>query len=93
VSTGEQATLLQLILCGSASGALSWVYCYPFDKLKTIWQCEPNARSALKLLGGRLKDEGPAFLYRGLVPTIVRSIPQCGATMAGYDMAARVLLI
>jgi hypothetical protein len=87
----EQATFVQSFLCGSLSGAISWVYCYPFDKLKTIWQCEPNAQDAVKLLGGRLRAEGPSFLYRGLGPTIVRSLPQCGATMAAYDYAARVL--
>lgn len=82
------------VLCGAASGTASWVPCYPFDKMKTIWQTQgrrhPRA-SMGALLRAQLRRNGGSWsrlLYGGFGATALRGIPQCGVTMAVYDWVA-----
>jgi len=77
---------------GSLSGALSWAVLYPFDVLKTHRQsaplgCErptPYRQVATELV----RVDGVRALYRGFGATLLRSLPQCGFTMAVYDLTA-----
>jgi len=77
------------LLCGAVCGSLSWVPAYPLDKLKTLWQTSPEAPSLRRMAAEKAAREGwRSLCYRGLGATLARGFPQCGITMAMYELAS-----
>lgn len=86
--------ILDEFICGSLAGTIAWVVNYPSDKAKTIvqWRAgrEPAA-SDMALLRPHLRAQGIAFLWLGMGATLLRSIPQTGATVVAYAESRRLL--
>lgn len=85
--------LLEEFACGSIAGTLAWTVNFPSDKAKTIVQAEAGRQptsSSLELLRPHLRSQGVAFAWRGLTATLLRSIPQTGATIVAYGQCSRM---
>ena len=84
--------LLDEFACGSFAGTLAWAVNFPADKCKAIVQAEAASRpgaSDVELLRPHLRAQGAAFFWRGMGTTLLRSIPQTGATIVGFSAASR----
>ena len=45
--------------------------------------------SDIQLLRPHLRAQGAAFFWRGIGTTLLRSVPQTGATIVGFSAASR----
>ena len=88
-----RVTLLDEFACGAAGGTLAWAVNFPSDKAKAIVQAEAARRpgaSDIELLRPALRAEGLlAFATRGMGATLLRAIPQTGATIVAYSQCKR----
>eukprot|EP01138_Halocafeteria_seosinensis_P014302 gb/GECG01014602.1/.p1 GENE.gb/GECG01014602.1/~~gb/GECG01014602.1/.p1 ORF type:complete len:358 (+),score=26.08 gb/GECG01014602.1/:1-1074(+) len=87
---------LVMLVSGSVSGVLTWGSTYPFDVLKTNVQTKPlhAHRNQLKLFSVArelIHTSGWTALYRGLAPTLVRSIPTNAVTFLVYEFSLSLL--
>lgn len=87
-----EVSLRDEFLCGSLAGTLAWAVNFPSDKAKAIVQAAaarlPRATD-WEILQPHVRAEGVAFLFRGVGATLLRAIPQTGATIATYSFARR----
>lgn len=66
---------------GAAAGTCLWLVVYPVDAIKSRIQAsggsgtENSSGSFLKTLILSVRNEGPLALYRGLAPTLIRTVP------------------
>lgn len=70
---------------GAAAGACLWLVVYPVDAIKSRIQatggskntehCNRSSGSFFKTLALSVRNEGPMALYRGLAPTLIRTVP------------------
>lgn len=68
------------MIAGAAAGACLWLVVYPVDAVKSRIQAtcgtgENLGGSFLKTLAVSVRTEGPLALYRGLSPTLLRTVP------------------
>lgn len=92
---GQNVTTWQILLAGGLAGSASWLIVYPVDVIKTRMQSDgvqgaPKYRNAVHCLKESLKAEGPRFLTRGLVSTIVRAFPTNAATFTVVNWIIRL---
>jgi len=68
---------------GAAAGACLWLVVYPVDAIKSRIQAaggggsivESSSGGFLKAMAMSVRNEGPLALYRGLAPTLLRTVP------------------
>lgn len=91
VSTGT------MLLAGGFAGMASWLVSYPVDVLKTRVQTDGNS-DGIKVYNGLLDcykksvaREGYKFLFRGLMPTLVRAFPVNAACFTVVTWSMRVM--
>lgn len=68
---------------GAAAGACLWLAVYPVDAIKSRIQatgggtggCDKSSGSFMKSFALIVRNEGPLALYRGLAPTMIRTVP------------------
>jgi len=64
---------------GAAAGTCLWLVVYPVDAIKSRIQAtgggENPGGNFLKTLAAFVRNEGPLALYRGLSPTLLRTVP------------------
>ncbi|XP_015365873.1 PREDICTED: mitochondrial ornithine transporter 1-like [Diuraphis noxia] len=68
---------------GAAAGACLWLVVYPVDAIKSRIQAaggdggvvESSSGGFLKAMAMSVRKEGPLALYRGLAPTLLRTVP------------------
>lgn len=61
---------------GAAAGTCLWLAVYPVDAIKSRVQAWDNSSgSFLKSFALTVRNEGPLALYRGLAPTMIRTVP------------------
>ena len=80
--------------CGGVAGTLAWAVNFPTDKAKAIVQAEAALRpgaSDLELLRPHLRAQGLGFLWRGIGATLVRALPQTGATIVAFTEASKLV--
>ena len=83
-------TLCDEFICGALSGTLGWAINFPADKCKAIVQAGAStSKSDLELLRPHFRHQGMAFLWRGMFATLLRSVPQTGATIVAFSEAKR----
>lgn len=74
------------MMAGAAAGIGLWLVIYPVDAIKSRIQATggggtesssscSSSSSFLKMLARSVRSEGPLALYRGLSPTLLRTIP------------------
>jgi len=69
---------------GAAAGTCLWLVVYPVDAIKSRIQAAGGAGSTvtespsggfLRAMALSVRNEGPLALYRGLAPTLLRTVP------------------
>lgn len=70
------------MVAGAAAGIGLWLFVYPVDAIKSRIQAtgggsaeSSGSGSFLKTLVQSVRNEGPLALYRGLAPTLLRTVP------------------
>ncbi|KIJ51421.1 hypothetical protein M422DRAFT_26837 [Sphaerobolus stellatus SS14] len=86
-----------LLLSGSFGGISYWLACYPLDVIKSRVQLADQApRKGLGYITAELqavvREQGFAGLYRGLTPSLLRSIPAAAATFFMFETTRGYLL-
>ncbi|ORX48796.1 mitochondrial carrier [Hesseltinella vesiculosa] len=89
----EPATVIQLMMAGAAGGVGYWVSCYPLDVVKSVQNRPepPKGMYVTKVMKEIVAQEGYRGLFKGIAPSILRSIPAAGATFTAYEMTMRAL--
>ncbi|KAF7321254.1 Mitochondrial carrier [Mycena kentingensis (nom. inval.)] len=83
------------LACGALAGSISQTLTYPFDKSVTGMQSSGlgiKYTGALDALRGILRSEGPAGLYRGLWPNLLKVAPSIATSFATYELVKEYLL-
>ncbi|KAI8097738.1 mitochondrial carrier [Halteromyces radiatus] len=89
----HDATVTQLMISGAAGGIGYWIFSYPFDVVKSVVQNQTEAPKGLyvtKVMKQIYARDGINGLFRGMAPTILRSIPAAGATFTAYELSMRM---
>ncbi|ONK54927.1 uncharacterized protein A4U43_UnF9600 [Asparagus officinalis] len=95
----ESPSSFQLFLCGFAAGTCAKAVCHPLDVVKKRFQVEGLQRhpkygarvetktysSMYHALSQIAKAEGWAGLYKGIVPSLVKSAPAGAVTFVAYE--------
>ncbi|KAI9567092.1 mitochondrial carrier domain-containing protein [Boletus coccyginus] len=94
-----------LFLAGGLAGIAGWVATFPMDLVKTRMQsAEPSAtnvtaakptadpyRTILSTVTNSYRAEGTKVFFRGLTPTLIRSVPVNVATFSVYESVVHML--
>uniref|UniRef100_A0A1I7ZKF8 Mitochondrial glycine transporter n=1 Tax=Steinernema glaseri TaxID=37863 RepID=A0A1I7ZKF8_9BILA len=75
VQRSSTSRIVDAVIFGSASAALSAIILQPLDRLKTIVQQDAKSCSLRRSLYDLTSKHGVADLWRGLSPSLVRIIP------------------
>jgi solute carrier family 25 carnitine/acylcarnitine transporter 20/29 len=78
--------LLPSFLCGSFSGAVSWVFIYPQDMIKTRIQSNLAGGSYMYHVKDIYYQKGLCGFYRGFQFAMMRAIPLHGATFFTFEL-------
>ncbi|KIJ67414.1 hypothetical protein HYDPIDRAFT_166025 [Hydnomerulius pinastri MD-312] len=93
---GQQVPVWALLASGSTGGIAYWLSCYPLDVIKSRIQLRPTPPTSRPWtymnteLRAVVAEGGIAGLFRGLSPSLIRSIPAAGSTFAAFELT-RVL--
>jgi solute carrier family 25 carnitine/acylcarnitine transporter 20/29 len=94
---GPNPPVYILLTCGSAGGICYWLSCYPLDVVKSRIQLRPIPPSGtpVQYIARELKaivvETGFIGLFRGLSPSLLRSIPAAASTFAAYEITREYL--
>lgn len=84
-----------LIVAGGVSGALSWIFIYPTDVVKSVVQIDdyrnPKFSGSIDVFRKIRAAEGIRGLYKGFGPAILRSIPSNAACFLAYEVTRSYL--
>ncbi|XP_078164851.1 mitochondrial thiamine diphosphate carrier 2-like isoform X2 [Carex rostrata] len=97
--TAESVSSFQLFLCGLFAGTFAKSVCHPLDVVKKRFQVEglqrhPKygariERSTYRSMYHALKEivikEGLAGLYKGIIPSLIKSAPAGAVTFVAYE--------
>lgn len=90
---GREVGVLDEFACGSFAGTLAWAVNFPSDKAKAIVQAEAGRSpglSDIELLRPHVRAQGASFFWRGISATLLRSIPQTGATIVAFTECSKL---
>ncbi len=78
---------ISILIAGGLAGTLNGILTLPIDTIKSRYQAAPEGTfsSARQVLQRLLAIEGPAALFRGLAPVIVRAFPANAACFSGIE--------
>lgn len=79
-------------IAGGNGGVALWLSIFPFDVIKTRMQIENSNIGLSRMFANIVRDEGARNLYRGLMPTLVRTWPATAALIFTYDNTKSFLL-
>ncbi|KAJ1306145.1 hypothetical protein OPQ81_010856 [Rhizoctonia solani] len=87
---GSQVPVWGLLASGSCGGICYWLSCYPLDVVKSRVQLANAPPKGLDYIMQELRaivrEGGAAGLFRGLSPSLLRSIPAAASTFAAYEL-------
>ncbi|KAF9444528.1 mitochondrial carrier [Macrolepiota fuliginosa MF-IS2] len=96
---GKDVPVWALLASGSTGGIAYWLSCYPLDVVKSRIQlrAEPPKGSPIQYIVRELRDivaeaGSTAGLFRGLSPSLLRSIPAAASTFAAFELIREYLL-
>ncbi|KAI0046466.1 mitochondrial carrier [Auriscalpium vulgare] len=94
---GENVPAWALLASGSTGGLAYWLSSYPLDVVKSRIQLanEPPRGTPIQYIIRDMKNivvsEGIPGLFRGLTPSLIRSIPAAGSTFLAYEISREYL--
>jgi len=71
-----------------------WAVCMPLDVVKSCvqgQQLEGKQMSMMEIASTRMKQEGPAFFFKGFGTTMVRAFPVSAVTFLVYERVLRLM--
>lgn len=76
---------------GAVGGICYWLACYPLDVVKSRVQLRaepprPGLGYITHELGAIVKEAGVAGLFRGITPSLIRSIPAAASTFGAFEL-------
>ncbi|KAL1509713.1 hypothetical protein ABEB36_004409 [Hypothenemus hampei] len=71
----EDLGLLKTMTAGGVGGAIFWTTTFPFDVAKSRIQINNLNDNLIAIMSRILREEGIYALYKGLTPTLIRTIP------------------
>jgi len=89
---GQQLPVWALLASGSTGGIAYWLSSYPLDVIKSRIQLRSTPpmsrpwRYILEEIAAVVSEGGVKGLFRGLSPSLLRSIPAAGSTFAAYEL-------
>jgi solute carrier family 25 carnitine/acylcarnitine transporter 20/29 len=84
----------KLMTAGGIAGMVSWAVCMPLDVVKSCvqgQQLEGKQMSMMEIASTRMKQEGPAFFFKGFGTTMVRAFPVSAVTFLVYERVLRLM--
>ncbi|XP_054156847.1 mitochondrial ornithine transporter 1-like [Oppia nitens] len=84
--------LLKTTIAGSFGGMCLWSAIFPIDVVKSRIQIGGSGKSFTVLMADIVRREGLTALYKGLTPTLVRTIPSSGALFVAYENTKHLLM-
>lgn len=94
---GSELPVWALLASGSTGGISYWLACYPLDVVKSRIQLKftPPIGTPIQYIAHELKaivsESGMAGLFRGLSPSLLRSIPAAASTFAAFELTQQYL--
>lgn len=80
---------------GAVAGVAMWVFCFPFDVVKTKLQTDnlasPKFRGTMDATREIFMESGLKGFTKGMAPCIMRSVPVNMATFAGFEFVMKLL--
>ncbi|QRV98108.1 mitochondrial carrier protein [Ceratobasidium sp. AG-Ba] len=93
---GADVPVWALLASGSCGGICYWLSCYPLDVVKSRVQLANTPPKGLDYIAQELRtivrEGGMSGLFRGLSPSLLRSIPAAASTFAAYELTKEFLL-
>ncbi|KAJ7652893.1 mitochondrial carrier [Mycena rosella] len=89
---GDQLPVWTLLASGSTGGLAYWLACYPLDVIKSRVQLRetPPSGTPVQYIAREFKmilgESGVKGLFRGLSPSLLRSIPAAASTFAAFEL-------
>lgn len=91
--SSSELSAWRLALAGGIAGCCFWTSIYPTDLVKSRIQVQGDLSGSFWVTFYQiLRNEGVLALYSGLVPTVVRCFPACGALFVTYEYTKRLLV-
>ncbi|KII95460.1 hypothetical protein PLICRDRAFT_34331 [Plicaturopsis crispa FD-325 SS-3] len=96
-SYGDSLPVWTLLASGATGGIAYWLACYPLDVVKSRVQLRttPPTGTPVQYIAHELKaivaESGFTGLFRGLSPSLIRSIPAAASTFAAFELTREYL--
>ncbi|EPQ55242.1 mitochondrial carrier [Gloeophyllum trabeum ATCC 11539] len=93
----QQLPIWALLTSGATGGIAYWLACYPLDVIKSRVQLRPipPTGNPFQYINAEFRailgESGFAGLYRGLTPSLIRSIPAAASTFAAFELTREYL--
>ncbi|PPQ84351.1 hypothetical protein CVT25_013246 [Psilocybe cyanescens] len=94
---GAELPVWALLASGSTGGIAYWLACYPLDVVKSRIQLRatPPSGTPVQYIAHEIKtiiqESGITGLFRGLSPSLLRSIPAAASTFAAFELTREYL--
>ncbi|KAF8270172.1 mitochondrial carrier domain-containing protein [Lactarius quietus] len=94
---GPDLPVWALLASGSTGGIAYWLSSYPLDVIKSRVQLRttPPKGTPVQYIANELRaiiaESGVTGLFRGLTPSLIRSIPAAGSTFAAFELTREYL--
>lgn len=85
----EDIGLLKTMVAGAVGGGIFWTITYPVDVAKSRIQVNNTSDNLVTTISKILKYEGVAILYKGLTPTLIRTLPATAALFATVEYSKK----
>ncbi|KAG8699766.1 hypothetical protein FRC09_006393 [Ceratobasidium sp. 395] len=93
---GKDLPVWALLISGSCGGICYWLACYPLDVVKSRVQLADAPPKGLDYIAQELRaivrEGGASGLFRGLSPSLLRSIPAAASTFAAHELTKEFLV-
>ena len=79
------------VVAGGVAGSVAWVFCIPFDCIKSRIQADDSGRykNTWDCIVKSYKHEGISVFYRGLLMCCVRGFPAAAVTFLVYSQSLK----
>lgn len=92
---GTSLPIVPLLASGSFGGISYWLACYPLDVVKSrVQQAAAPPKGTFYIineLNAVVREQGAVGLFRGLSPSLLRTIPAAAATFAAFELSREYL--
>lgn len=83
-----------ILLAGGCAGIANWSVCIPADVLKSRLQTAPEGKypnGVRDVFKEVIRTEGPAGLFRGFTPVMLRAFPANAACFFGVELTLSLI--